>query len=394
MVRLVFSLLIFSLTLASTPALAQSSIDTRGNVGGSGVPGGSIIPGMDTDACIAGKAGAIRWNASTSCAEFCNGTAWVCPSSGGSCGGTETRIWKAHRLPANFNGGVIERPALSQDGSVIVVASHGNDTTGPLLVSNDGGNTWTVRDSNRRWYAVDASNDGSVLAAVVYGGQIYVSTNSGVSWTARDSNRNWGDIAVSADGTRMIAANRGGQLYTSTNTGATWTARDSNRNWRGVASSADGTILAATVDGGRIYTSTNSGASWTQRENNRSWRGIAMSANGTNMVATVEWTGAYSSSNTGVNWTARTNPSAAPALNATPPNMGPVVMSDDGNAVVTTASAYYLSYSENAGVNWNIPEYSPPWASGVGLSADGSVIATTEYWGDFVWLSKLACILE
>lgn len=62
-------------------ANAQSSLDLRGNVGGSGIPGGSIIPGFDSSPCSGSNEGAIRYNGATSCAEYCNGTAWICPTT-------------------------------------------------------------------------------------------------------------------------------------------------------------------------------------------------------------------------------------------------------------------------------------------------------------------------
>ena len=45
--------------------------------------------------------------------------------------------------------------------------------------------------------------------------QIYTSTDSGATWTPRDSNRNWFSVASSADGTRLVAVVDGGQIYTS-----------------------------------------------------------------------------------------------------------------------------------------------------------------------------------
>jgi len=36
--------------------------------------------GFDTDACIGSRAGAIRYNSATTCAEFCNGSDWICTS--------------------------------------------------------------------------------------------------------------------------------------------------------------------------------------------------------------------------------------------------------------------------------------------------------------------------
>lgn len=68
---------------------AQTSIDLRGDVDGSGIPGGSIMLGMDTEACIPAKAGSIRYNSSTNCAEYCNGADWTCPG----CSSPNDPIW-------------------------------------------------------------------------------------------------------------------------------------------------------------------------------------------------------------------------------------------------------------------------------------------------------------
>lgn len=74
---LFFSLLFVALNAAH----AQTSFDA------SGADGGSIIPGYDSRACGGGGApgGAIRYNSATSCAEFCDGSSWLCPNSGGGC---------------------------------------------------------------------------------------------------------------------------------------------------------------------------------------------------------------------------------------------------------------------------------------------------------------------
>lgn len=81
MVRMFFvALTIVAFGLFShVDAHAQASLDLRGNVGGSGIPGGSLIPGFDSAACDSSIQGAIRYNSATSCAEFCNGADWVCP---------------------------------------------------------------------------------------------------------------------------------------------------------------------------------------------------------------------------------------------------------------------------------------------------------------------------
>lgn len=49
----------------SSPLFAQVSLDLRGNVGGSGIPGGSIVPGYDNSTCTSSIEGAIRYNSSS-----------------------------------------------------------------------------------------------------------------------------------------------------------------------------------------------------------------------------------------------------------------------------------------------------------------------------------------
>ncbi len=68
---IVFLIVIFS----SQSALAQTSLDL------SGAGGGSILLGSDSEICDGTKQGAIRFNSSSSCAEYCNGTVWVCPGT-------------------------------------------------------------------------------------------------------------------------------------------------------------------------------------------------------------------------------------------------------------------------------------------------------------------------
>ena len=80
--------------------------------------------------------------------------------------------------------------------------------------ARDGSWTWTARESARSWRAIASSSDGTKLAAVVVGGQIYTSTDSGVTWIARESTRDWRGITSSSDGTKLAAVAYGGQIYT------------------------------------------------------------------------------------------------------------------------------------------------------------------------------------
>ncbi|MDO8507181.1 MAG: DUF2341 domain-containing protein [bacterium] len=147
---------------------------------------------------------------------------------------------------------------------------------------------WMARETNRTWRGVASSSDGTKLAAVVNGGQIYTSTDSGATWTPRDSSRAWWNITSSSDGTKLAATVNNGQIYTSTDSGATWTPRESSRGWDAMSSSSDGTKLAAAVWGGQIYISTDSGATWAARASSQNWASVSLSSDGTKIVATAD----------------------------------------------------------------------------------------------------------
>ncbi|MBA2723372.1 MAG: hypothetical protein H0U56_10860 [Methylibium sp.] len=229
------------------------------------------------------------------------------------------------------------------------------------LATTPAGINWTVRDSTRFWISIASSDDGSMLVAADYGGQLYTSTDSGVTWTARDSNRNWQAVASSADGSKLLAAPYSGQLYTSTDSGVTWTARDSNRGWQSVASSADGSKLVAAAYGGQLYTSPDSGASWIARESVRSWLSVASSADGSKLVAVAINEQVYTSTDTGVNWTPRD----------TARNWYGVASSADGGKLVAVDSGGQVYTSTDSGITWTARESGRSWRS-VASSADGS----------------------
>lgn len=73
---------IFVLAMLFIPAFPVLAQETSG-----GFLGGSIKIGYDNRTCNSGLAGSIRFNSATSCAEYCNGSAWTCPASGSACGG-------------------------------------------------------------------------------------------------------------------------------------------------------------------------------------------------------------------------------------------------------------------------------------------------------------------
>ena len=270
------------------------------------------------------------------------------------------------------------------------------------------GETWVPRETNRNWWSVASSADGTKLVAGVLNGPIYTSTDSGVTWIARGISGNWHTIASSADGARLIAADHSGLLYTSTDSGATWTGRAFNADWEGVASSADGTKLlavdfygywtcwtstdsgtnwtenwagynthwtgaASSADGTHLIacpasdgdyflvTSSDSGATWTPRDASRAWYAVASSADGAKLAAVVYGGQIYVSADFGVTWTPTGSVQA----------YGSVASSVDGARLIAGSRSGQLQVSTDSGLTWTPRGSSNTWA-GVASSADGN----------------------
>ncbi|MBX3289488.1 MAG: hypothetical protein KF855_09090 [Acidobacteria bacterium] len=254
----------------------------------------------------------------------------------------------------------------SADGTKLAAVSWG----GQIYTSTDAGVTWTARESDQEWWSITSSADGTKLATVIGGGQIYTSTDAGVTWTARAASREWQSITSSADGSKLAAVVLSGQIYTSTDSGVTWTARESNRRWVSITSSADGTKLAAVVENGQIYTSTDSGVTWTARESNRNWTSITSSADGTKLAAVVLSGQIYTSTDSGITWTAR----------MTDANRfwRSISSSADGTKLAAVVLNGQIYTSTDSGVTWTARESNRNWQS-ITSSADGAKFAAVVY---------------
>ena len=93
-----------------------------------------------------------------------------------------------------------------------------------------------VKPGTQDWTAITSSSDGTKLAAVVYGGNIWTSCDSGQSWTERSVRgtatlENWQDITSSSEGVKLAAVVNGGGIWTSTDSGQSWT------EWTGIETS-------------------------------------------------------------------------------------------------------------------------------------------------------------
>lgn len=156
--------------------------------------------------------------------------------------------------------------AISGNGSVI--AANVTDNTGNILLSIDGGSTFTYYAgptnglTTQYMGSLAMSSNGSTILM-----PSNVSTNGGASW----SNTTWNSaqikaLAISNDGTKMLASdNSSAALYLSTNSGKNWTTNPGGIGNTGYAPtmSGDGKIMAVCANStSLLYISTNTGASW------------------------------------------------------------------------------------------------------------------------------------
>ena len=258
------------------------------------------------------------------------------------------------------------------DGTGIAAVVDG----GQIWLSPDAGDTWFARESNRNWQAIASSADGTKLVAAVDAGTLFTSTDGGATWNARDSVRNWKSVAVSADGTKMVAADYGGRLYTSVDTGATWTARATALPWYAVASSSNGSNLAAVVYGGGIYTSTDSGTNWVLRTTsgpaagNKLWAAVASSSNGLKLVAAEVNGFIHTSTDGGTNWTAQAGSGARFWTS--------VASTSDGNELIASAYGGQLFTSADSGVTWVARDESRLWIAVAASNDGGDLIAVND----------------
>jgi photosystem II stability/assembly factor-like uncharacterized protein len=183
--------------------------------------------------------------------------------------------------------------------------STGTSTFDAIYKSTDRGDNWTaVSPANCRWNSIECSSNGSNIIATNiggpssptdYNGKVVVSTDGGSSWTipsvASGSNA-WRSVATSADGSRMYAIRTGGGLvYRSTDTGATWSSTSITDNPWSIACSSDGlTVLVGRTT--KPTLSTDGGVTFSTISTlpTGNWLLIGMSDDGTTMVAGVSST--------------------------------------------------------------------------------------------------------
>lgn len=204
--------------------------------------------------------------------------------------------------------------ASSADGTRCVVASANGSQ---LYTSSDAGESWTARESTRRWHAVACSADGSRMLAVDHGetgGFPYVSTDFGVTWSARTVGSwwivgTWVAAASSADGMKLAIASSdpspfgSGLILISHDGGTSWAPRSLNANWTGLASSGDGSRLAASSTSG-LFLSDDGGETWHTTLEGTDLTSVSHSSDGQILAATARNGRIHVSTNRGVTWAA------------------------------------------------------------------------------------------
>ena len=73
------------------------------------------------------------------------------------------------------------------------------------------------------WFFITSNYDGTILAAVINGGDIYISKNSGDNWEQHVfSSIYWRSIISDYSGLKLTAVDSAGNIWTTPDTGVTW----------------------------------------------------------------------------------------------------------------------------------------------------------------------------
>jgi hypothetical protein len=177
--------------------------------------------------------------------------------------------------------------------------------------------TWTSRTSasDSDWRGV--AWNGTVFAAVAYGGQVMTSPD-GITWTSRTGTAGSGWTAIAWNGT-VFCAIRAGISMTSPD-GITWTAGTTNLFYEFDSIAWNGSLFCATCTdqtdaspGGHIMTSPT-GSVWTSQYASSAWSDVyrwdSIAAK-TGLFVAVNSDGNVMASPDGVTWTAQSLPSSS-----------------------------------------------------------------------------------
>ena len=367
------------LSVTLLPVLTAGPPGPKGDKGDKGDTGAQGVAGPKGDKGDDGAQGPVGPQGPSG-----GGPAWQIVS------GPTQQAQSNNNYAASYDGQVtITLPSAPSIGDVIRVSGIG--AGGWKIAQNSGQSiigtnydaadqVFSPRETNRGWWSVASSADGTKLVAVVKLGMIYTSADSGLTWTPRESNRDWEQVASSADGNKLVAIVSNGQIYTSTDSGLTWTARESNRFWLTVASSADGTRLIAGAGGAvgtGVFVSHDSGVTWQQHGIAQGYTAVASSADGTRLYAGASGSVIYSSIDLGATWSVSLNQGQF---------WQSLTTSADGGTVAATFLGGQIFTSTDGGATWAPRQSARDWRS-LTSSASGNTLAAVVTGGQ-IYISK------
>ena len=207
--------------------------------------------------------------------------------------------------------------AVSSDYSKMYAVASGDH----IYSSTDSGSTWTQVGTTgpaKTWVGVATSSDGSTIAALEQNGKVWVSNTSGSGWTQNYTNKKWYKITMSGDGTKIVAITNPDteqSIYYSGDSGQNWAqstiAGGSNKPWSSIQMSTDGTVVYAGAES--IWKSTNGGANFSDlsvpRYEGGWFTGIHISSDKTKIIGVAggnqnaQLGAIYYSTDTGSTWT-------------------------------------------------------------------------------------------
>lgn len=242
---------------------------------------------------------------------------------------------------------VTNSPCLARSTPSIMYAPV--TSSGYLYKSTDSGDTWTELTSAgaRSWNSISCDSTGSNVVASAASTNLYKSTDGGSNWSVLSNSgayTNWEQTFISEDGTVIAGIVFGTNVVVSTDGGATFTSNTSygGKPWRGLSGSSDGSVLFASYVGtsGGAALSTDSGATWTDVTSSLGGAGTywntATSINGNKLVTALDSGSIYVSQDKGVTWTAQTAPGTGKSWEG-------IGISSDGTTIIA---------GRNTGVPW------------------------------------------
>ncbi len=191
--------------------------------------------------------------------------------------------------------GNILSETLRDDGKVVTTMDFSGQTlfigqfggAGGVKVSNDGGATFRPSNAGLNANQINALfNDGNVLMAATWGGNLFVSNNNGENWTRSSGEADiFGDIvSITRIGNTLFAASDA--VYRSANGGQSWEKKSNGLNISLITTMlGDGNTLYV-AGSGAVFKSTDLGETWMDLSNGLSnYRIVSMGVVGSTLFA-------------------------------------------------------------------------------------------------------------